>query len=135
MLVGLMSGTVTVVFWALFPSFGPSAWLQVDAITEQAINLATPAAYGQELQRLAAEGSEIIRFSQILGVVAFPSYHTVLACMVVFFTWGLRYRMVFVAANLFMMPAILSHGGHHVIDVVGGLAVFILCIVPAKPPP
>ena len=36
---------------------------------------------------------------------------------------------VFLLVNLLMLPAILLHGGHHLIDVFGGFSVFALSLV------
>ena len=49
-----------------------------------------------------------------------------MACLVVFYLWR---TLLFIPALLFnmaMLVATLVHGGHHLIDVIGGLAVFAL---------
>ena len=80
--------------------------------------------YGELLTRLLQEGPGRITPAVITGVVGFPSYHTVMALMV---TWYCRRTILFVPillVNLAMIPATLLHGGHHLIDLVGGLVVF-----------
>ncbi|WP_411053594.1 phosphatase PAP2 family protein, partial [Tritonibacter sp. SIMBA_163] len=62
--------------------------------------------------------------TEISGVIAFPSLHTVMACMVVVFTMGTRVFPLAVILNAPMIPATLAHGGHHLSDIFGGLAVF-----------
>ena len=139
-LVGVLGGSLTVLIWWLAPSFGPSAYLEVPEDVARRIELRVDSRYGAALNRLAVEGLDVIRPESILGVVAFPSFHTVMACMSVWFSWATRIFWPMLLLNIAMIPAILSHGGHHVVDLFGGVAVFFLCwwlatlIVPGKAP-
>ncbi|MGI9368651.1 MAG: phosphatase PAP2 family protein, partial [Ruegeria sp.] len=88
------------------------------------INLFTDMMYGALLRDLAANGVPVITPSIIIGTIAFPSFHTVMAVLVV---WYLRGTSLFLPAlliNVMMAPAILVHGGHYLTDMVGGVATF-----------
>ncbi len=124
LLTGSISLVMTTLVWWIAPSVGPSAFHSIPAETERAMMLVTDAAYGAELRHLVENGLPVITASDIVGTIAFPSYHTVMALLVV---WFLRGTPVFLPAlllNSAMVPAILSHGGHHLVDMAGGIAVF-----------
>ena len=89
--------------------------------------IAVGPAYGSELVRLSQEGVDALSPRNILGLIGFPSFHTVMACMSVIFLARVRCLAIpAVLLNLLMMPAILVQGGHHLMDVFGGFAVFFL---------
>ena len=75
---------------------------------------------------LAATGFEQIDAHLALGAIAFPSYHIVMAVMVVWFARGTWLFWPALALNLPMIPATLTHGGHHLIDLPGGVVAFAL---------
>ena len=50
----------------------------------------------------------------------------IMALMVVWFTRGTLAFLPAALVNTAMIPATLSHGGHHLVDLFGGLAVFAL---------
>jgi hypothetical protein len=125
LLVGVLGGCTTILFWWLAPSFGPAAHLEVTDEVARSIRLRVDAQYGAALNRLAVEGLAVIRPESIMGVIAFPSFHTVMACMAVWFSWATRIFWPMALLNTAMIPAILSHGGHHLVDVFGGVAVFL----------
>jgi hypothetical protein len=133
MFAGILAGLATIAIWAVMPSSGPSAYLHIPAETADKIRLVVGASYGAELNRLAIEGPALISLRDALGLIAFPSFHTVMACLAVWFTMGFpRVFPVFAVINILMLPAILVHGGHHLVDVFGGLAVFVAALVVAR---
>jgi hypothetical protein len=126
---GIIGALMTIGFWAVFPSFGASTIYKISTETSLQLGLVVNYAYGEELLRLAKYGVERITPEEVLGLIAFPSFHTVMACMSVWFTRRLRkIWLLFVVINLAMFPAILLHGGHHLSDVFGGLAVFFVAL-------
>lgn len=140
LLVGVLGSLATISIWWLAPSFGPAAHMPIDAELAQRIELRVNAHYVAALHRLAADGLDVVRPGSILGVVAFPSFHTVMACMAVWFSWGTRIFWPMALLNTAMIPAILSHGGHHLVDVFAGVALFFVVwwlatlIVPTRTP-
>ncbi len=137
--VGMIALLPTIALWWIWPSVG---YVGVLPYTKEA--LAEFGYYfgpdrGGLLTRLLQEGPGVITRSVITGVVGFPSYHIVMALIV---TWYMRGTILFIPVlllNLAMIPATLLHGGHHLVDLVGGLAVFVVvawiaCKVIPKPP-
>lgn len=126
LLVGIVTLIIAVAIWWVVPSVGPSAFQEIPEAHRLATGLYYSPAYGDYLRTLAEVGPPVITPEVITGVVAFPSYHMILALLVV---WSTRGTFAFLPAalvNTAMIPATLSHGGHHLIDLVGGLAVFVL---------
>lgn len=124
----LLTGTISLVFtiavWWVFPSVGPTVHGMVDPAVAAAIGLVVDTAYAASLETLVRDGVAVITPDAIIGTIAFPSYHTVMALIAV---WYLRGTWAFwpsLALNTAMIPAILSHGGHHMVDVLAGLVCF-----------
>lgn len=117
-----VSGLVTIGFWALFPAFGTSVLYDISGTIEQAARPLVGSAYGAELLRLGAEGPKFISPKNIEGLVAFPSYHTIMAILAMYSARTTRPLFpILVVINLFVFPGVLIHGGHHLVDVFGGI--------------
>lgn len=130
MLTGMLAGVMLCLFWMVWPSFGPSAFLSPDPAAIEAASLLVTPAYGAQLMHLAEFGQEVIYRHEILGTVAFPSFHIVMAILAVWFARGTVLFWPFLLLNLPMIPATAIHGGHHLIDLPAGLALFALaCLV------
>lgn len=116
------SGLATLAFWALFPSFGASVLYDISGTIEQTARPLVGSSYGAELLRLGVEGPTFISPKDMEGLVAFPSYHTIMAILAIYAarTTGRLFPMLFVI-NLLVIPGVLIHGGHHLIDVFGGV--------------
>lgn len=133
LLTGLLASTLTVLIWYIIPSIGPSAYFEIDPVLVETIGLVVDPNYGAQANILVMNGAKFISPINDLGLVAFPSFHTGMAAMAVWFLSG--YKRLFIAAlvlNTFMIPAILLHGGHYLTDVLGGIVVFLFSITCAK---
>ncbi len=127
-LTGMLAGCMTLAFWLIWPSFGPSAHIALAPGTEAAANLLVTNAYGAHLMHLAEHGVARIENHLLLGTVAFPSFHIVMAFMAVAFSRGTLLFWPLVVLNLLMVPATLVHGGHYAVDLLGGAVVFALAL-------
>ncbi len=128
LLVGIVTLIITVAIWWLWPSVGPSAYQTIPKPILAATGLYYDDAYGAYLKQLVEVGPGRISPEVITGVVAFPSYHMIMACMVVWFSRATVLFLPALVANLAMIPATLSHGGHHLIDLAAGIVVFAACL-------
>ena len=125
--VGILTLIAAVAIWWVFPSIGPSGFFSIPEDVILATGLYFDNDYGTYLRQLVETGPARISPEVMTGVVAFPSYHMVMACMVVWYTRGTLAFLPALVANALMIPATLSHGGHHLIDLVAGAAVFAAC--------
>ncbi len=126
LLVGMLTLVVCVAVWWAWPSVGYIGTLPLSDAEMRAAGLIYSQDYGAYLTRLLQHGPTRITPEVITGVVGFPSYHTVMACLVVFYLWRTVLFVPAVLFNLAMLLATLVHGGHHLVDLIGGLVVFAL---------
>jgi hypothetical protein len=128
LVTGVMTMCVTIAFWRAWPSIGPPAYVSIPADIETKAALIADRGVGDMLLRFATEGNAVITPEIVTGIVSFPSYHLMMACVVVWFT---RRTILFIPAltiNLAMIPATLLHGGHHLIDLPAGIMTFAACL-------
>ncbi|MCC2099211.1 MAG: phosphatase PAP2 family protein [Hyphomicrobiales bacterium] len=127
LLTGLLGALVVMGLWWLFPSSGASLVYGDNQLLQRGASLIVNHKYIVELNRIIQEGVTSISPKSALGLIGFPSFHTVMACMSIFYM--LRFRALFIllaGTNMLMVPAIVVHGNHHVTDVLAGIVSFAL---------
>ncbi len=123
-----LSGAFTVLFWILFPSIGPSALFPLPEAVTSVSRQIVGTSYGNELTNLLQNGTEIILPNDTRGLISFPSFHTVMALAGIWYSRSVKWLFpFFLLLNLAVLPAVLVHGGHHLVDIPAGMAVFALC--------
>ncbi len=124
---------VTVAFWGLFPTTGPSA---IYALPEELLAKARPLLgpeYGAYVVSVISNGAPYLSPDDFRGLIAFPSFHTVLACAAVHYSRNMRWLFpVLVLVNLAVLPAVVVHGGHYLVDIPAGIAVFLLSLAATR---
>ena len=121
---------VTVLFWTLFPSFGAFSVYRLPAGVEAHLSLALDRHYADDLVHLLVFGPGWISPDSIRGLIGFPSFHAALAVMAGWYAAQIRY-LGWPAAllNAGVLVATPIQGGHHLVDVIGGVAVAAFAIV------
>ena len=78
------------------------------------------------------DAAPVLDFSQLQGLVTFPSFHTVLAVII---SYAMRVSRILatltIPLNCIVIAGTITEGGHHLTDVIAGgfIAVFaILCV-------
>ncbi|MBB4173310.1 hypothetical protein GGR93_001071 [Sulfitobacter noctilucicola] len=132
LLTGMFGLFITFVVWQIFPNFSMGIHYPIPAEAEQAIRLVTNTAYGEMLKDAALNGIPLISNETMMGVVAFPSYHTVMTCLTVWFLYRTVAFWPALMLNILMVPAIHIHGAHHILDFVGGIIVFFAALWVSK---
>lgn len=123
--IGLL---IVFAIWQTFPNLSQSTYLPIPVDTALETHLITHSIYGKFLLDMATNGLQVVQMNHLLGQVAFPSYHMMMAALVV---WFARRTILFwpiLLINIVMVPAILIHGAHHVADVIGGILVLCLAV-------
>lgn len=128
MLTGFLAAFGTFVFWMIWPSFGPSAYQSIEPDILRAAHLLVTPEYGALLMDMAENGLPVVEAHLVLGSVAFPSFHMLMAILVIWFARGMWVFWPALVVNLLMIPATLTHGGHHAIDLPGGVLLFALSL-------
>lgn len=125
-----VAGTMTILFWAIFPAIGPSAMYAVPPELLAKVRPLVGPDYGRELASLISDGPSILSPDDVRGLIAFPSFHTVLALVSIYYARTVKWLLpVLVPVNLAVLPAVLVHGGHHLVDIGGGFAVLALALL------
>ncbi|SDP73827.1 PAP2 superfamily protein [Phyllobacterium sp. OV277] len=133
LLCGMISALIAILIWWMFPNSTPAAYYVLSDETARIVQPAVDHTYGLELVRLAKEGVRFISPRDTLGLISFPSFHTVMACLSVWFTRRIHYLFpIFVVINILMIPAIIIQGGHNLVDVIAGVAVFATALFSAR---
>jgi hypothetical protein len=71
-----------------------------------------------------------VDISFVVGLIAFPSFHTASAILFIWAAWPIRWlRGPMLATNLLMLAATPIEGGHYLIDLAGGAVVAALGIL------
>ena len=127
--VGMVTLVLTTAIWWVWPSVGYVGVLPYSDEQLRAIGYTFGPDRGGLLTRLLTEGPGVITPAVITGVVGFPSYHTVITLLVMWYLRGTFLFWPLLPVNILMIPATLLHGGHHIADLAGGLAVFASVVV------
>jgi PAP2 superfamily len=130
LLTGVIGALLTFIIWSFFPSFGATSIHDLPKEVLGRMPIAVNPQYGQELVRLGIEGTKHISPANVLGLIGFPSFHTVMALMSVVFLRQIKIAWpICLIINAIMIPAIIVQGGHHLSDLLGGLLVFVAAYV------
>jgi membrane-associated phospholipid phosphatase len=85
-----------------------------------------------EFERVWSGQWQVLDFSKIQGLVAFPSFHAAFAVIAVYAVrYSLPGLLVLGPINLLMLVSTAPVGGHYLIDIIGGViaaGLSILCI-------
>jgi hypothetical protein len=114
--IGLLGALMTTSVSGLLPALGP--YLNDSIPPWSAILLA-----------IRDGNLTTLKIADMQGIVAFPSFHTVLAVMLVYVHRPPSWTFVPIAIlNLLMLTAIPVAGHHYLVDVLAGIAVTLLCV-------
>ena len=126
----MLSGIATIGFWAVFPSFGTTVIYTIPDHLELRLKLVVGNEYGNILRDLSRDKIPLITPLNIKGIIAFPSFHTIMALLCTYYAWSLgKWRYLFIVLNVGVIFSVPLHGGHHLIDLLGALVFVILVIM------
>jgi membrane-associated phospholipid phosphatase len=129
--IALMSiaSLLTAIGLALVPAAGAYAYFAPPA--EMFANFTRDAGmwHHSELMKLRSGEPFIYQMEKAKGLVTFPSYHTALGIILTYALREIRWIFVPVAIlNSVMLVSTVPEGGHHLIDVLAGLAIALISI-------
>jgi len=123
-----LTATMTICFWGLFPTLGAKSMYILSPEIWAAVNPIVNEEYAKDLLHIGEHGPDgpgVISPKEIRGLIAFPSYHAVLAFTSIYASRNVPFiSQTFLILNLLILPGIFIHGGHHFVDLFGGLAMF-----------
>ena len=122
-----ITATLTICFWGLFPTLGAKSMYILPPEIWAAINPVVNEEYAKDLLHIGANGPGLISPKEIRGLIAFPSYHAVLAFTAIYSARNVPIvAQAFLILNLLILPGIFIHGGHHLMDLPSGFVMFAL---------
>lgn len=123
--IALTAGAaISISIWVAAPSFGAFSVYTLPANVNDHLALALDGAYAKDLVALLAHGPGHISPTEAKGLIGFPSFHAVMAMLVVWYARHLAYvRWFSLGLNVIVLIATPIEGGHHVVDVLAGFAV------------
>ncbi|MEM9278040.1 MAG: phosphatase PAP2 family protein [Pseudomonadota bacterium] len=120
-----ITATLTICFWGLFPTLGAKSMYILTPEMWAAINPIVNEEYAKDLLHIGEHGPGLISPKEIRGLIAFPSYHAVLAFTAIYAARNIPVlAQFFLVLNLLILPGIFIHGGHHLMDLPAGFAMF-----------
>lgn len=128
--LALAVGALIAIFvWALIPSLGAKSLYTLPPEVASKLTLSITTDYGKALVALLHNGPGYITPSDLRGLIAFPSYHGVLALLVAFYGWSVRgLRWPLLILNGVVLISTPIQGGHHLVDVLASFPVTALSI-------
>jgi membrane-associated phospholipid phosphatase len=124
-----VSSALTAAFMAWIPAAGAYAYFQPIAADYSNFTPRAGMWHYSELMKLRSGEPFSLLVTKAEGLATFPSYHTQLGIFVVYALRNTR-LLVWPAGvlNAIMIVSTLPEGGHHLFDVVAGIAVGLLTI-------
>ena len=117
--IALVSVVVTSLLAGIFPARGAFEYF---GVPQHALHLA-------ELTALRTPGADSFSIPNLQGIVTMPSYHAAIAVALAYVFRGRGWLFILMAAlNFLMLISTLSHGGHYLVDIIGGLMVIGITI-------
>jgi len=128
-----ITATLSVCFWGVFPTLGAKSLYDLPPEIWAAVQPMVDLEYTNYLKDVAINGPGFITPSEVRGLIAFPSFHAVLAFTAMYAARNVKYLApIFLVLNLLILPATFIHGGHHLVDLPAGFAMFALGTFLAK---
>lgn len=130
-LMFVIGASLTTIFWVAFPSYGAYTYRILQGLPVPG-GLSIGPDYAHVLLDLAGGRYEALRYDDMVGLIAFPSFHTVLALITVCGTCRLRVAgPLFAVVNVVVLLSIPGDGGHYLVDLFGGAVVAAIAVTVA----
>ena len=126
---------IAIFIWTMMPSFGAKSLCVMPPAMMDRLPVSVTCEYGRELLRLLHDGPGYITPRELRGLIAFPSYHGVLAILLIWYARHISWlRWPFLAINTVVLLSTPEQGGHHLVDVLAAFPVAALAIFLAALP-
>ena len=110
----------------LCPAQGASVWMGLDALQESGLPYGAGTYFAAEFNHFYSGSDLLVRREDMNGIVCFPSFHTVMALAILQGFANSRLRWLALPWSALTIVATVPMGGHYVVDLAGGVLVWIL---------
>ena len=119
-MVFLITGMITALLATLIPAEAMYLHYHIDPTMFKHVEPAASILHEPELMAMRNRTSDVLVYPG-MGIVTFPSFHTVMAIILIYVSVPLPLmRLWAIPVNLGMIIATPFHGGHYLIDVIAG---------------
>lgn len=119
-----LTSIVTIAIYLVIPAAGAYTYYTPDAQLFDHLGANAGMWHYDVLSRLRNDAAPSFAFEESQGLVVFPSFHTVLAMLMPYGVRDVRGLVLPVAAlNVLVIIATVPVGGHHLVDVIAGIAI------------
>lgn len=124
----ILTSFITIVLAAIFPAV--AGYIHYGINLDDYHNLKPAAAYLHKDGILGLRDGTLHTIGiNMQGIVTFPSFHTVIAVLLIYACWPLlSIRWMVASWNVLMIISTMGDGGHYLSDVMGGIAVALVAI-------
>jgi hypothetical protein len=127
------AAVVTIVVAGFMPALSPLAHFAITPADHPNIVLAVPREFEAQALALRDGSMRIIELGEAHGLVTFPSFHTVVAVLLLLGFRTVPYlRWASLVPNVLMLIAIPIQGSHYLVDLIAGVAVALLAWAMAR---
>lgn len=127
-----LAALTTALISALVPAIGPMAYYHPSPDQFSAFDRIAGGWHIEQYEALRSGAPFLI--NKGTGLVAFPSFHTVLAILLSFAFRGVKYLRIPVwIVNAILVIGALPVGGHYLVDIIAGAVVALLALWVAVP--
>ncbi|WP_334189104.1 phosphatase PAP2 family protein [Noviherbaspirillum sp.] len=124
LLIAFISLVVTSIFSGVFPAV--CAWHYFDLGIERSVHLS-------HLLSLRNGTAASFSIDQMQGIVTLPSYHTVIALLLIYVYRDQKWSFLLILAlNVLMLLSVPFRGGHYLVDMIAAGILFVLSAVVTK---
>jgi len=111
------------------PAIGAYGYLGLTASDHPGLSLSSEGHTAVQVMQLRTGALFDLSKAPMMGLLTFPSFHTVMAIQAVWGFWRVPVlRWVAVAFNLLVWVGTLLHGSHHLVDTLAGAVVAVASI-------
>lgn len=125
----ILTGLITCAISGIMPAATALDYFKPDAQTLERLSPIVGAGYMDDFHALRNGSLRQLKLLGVQGIVSFPSFHTVLAILLIYVMRGTG--IFFVISLLWNVGIIITtpfDGAHYLVDVIGGLVVIMAAI-------
>lgn len=125
----ILAAVSAILFWAVFPSFGSYVYYVINGSTLDMPGLIVDLKEVNAILSLRAGEWQVLDVSKLTGLIAFPSFHTVMAVFSIYAMRGVRFLFIpTLLLNILVLISVPIDGGHHLVDLISGVALALAAI-------
>lgn len=110
----------------LFPAQGAAVWMGLDALQGAGLPYGAGTYSTAEFAHFYSGSDLLVRREDMNGIVCFPSFHTVMALVILQGFANSRLKWLALPWSALTIVSTVPMGGHYVIDLAGGVLVWVL---------